>query len=60
MRSPGFLQRQSQDWASKCCGYNLNQLATGVKKALQRRKARKIREQVERELAEVVAAAASK
>lgn len=55
-----LLQRQSRDWASKCCGYNLNQLATSVKKALQRRKARKIREQVGRELAEVVEAAARK
>lgn len=55
-----LLQRQSRDWASRCCGYNLNQLATSVKKGLQRRKARKIREQVGRELAEVVEAAARK
>jgi hypothetical protein len=55
-----LLQRQSRDWASRCCGYNLNQLATSVKKALQRRKARQIRQQVEQELAEVVKAAARK
>ena len=55
-----LLQRQSRDWASRCCGYNLNQLATSVKNGLQRRKARKIREQVGRELAEVVEAAARK
>ena len=55
-----LLQRQSRDWASRCCGYNQTQLATSVKKGLQRRKARKIREQVGRELAEVVEAAARK
>lgn len=52
-----LLQRQSADWASRCCGYNLNRLAKGVSTALQRRKERKVREQVARELAEVRAAA---
>ena len=53
-----LLQRQSADWASRCCGYNLNQLANSVKGALHRRKVRRIRQQVERDLAEVVGAAA--
>jgi hypothetical protein len=51
-----LLQRQSQDWASKCCGLNLNQFATSVKAAVQRRKVRRIRQQIARELAELEAA----
>jgi hypothetical protein len=52
-----LLQRQSADWASQCCGFNLNRLAKGVRTALQGRKERKVHEQVARELAEVIATA---
>jgi hypothetical protein len=54
-----LLQRQSHVWASRCCGFNLlslNQLATSLHKALQRRKVRQIRQQIARELAELDAA----
>jgi hypothetical protein len=50
------LQRQSADWASRCCGIGLDPLFKGVERALQRRKLRKTREQIARELAEVEAA----
>jgi hypothetical protein len=50
------LQRQSADWASKCCGINLNQLFQSAERALHRRKVRRIREQIARELAELEAA----
>ena len=49
------LQRQSADWASKCCGLNLNQLFNSAERALHRRKVRKIREQIARELAQLEA-----
>ena len=51
-----LLQRQSQDWASKCCGFDLNQLATSVHRALQRREVRRIRRRIARELAQLEAA----
>jgi hypothetical protein len=57
------LQRQSADWAAKCCGgYVLGTRSFGVRldplfasldKALQRRRLRKIREQIAAELAQV-------
>ena len=59
------LQRQSADWAARCCGYVLASGAVGIgldplfdrlEKALQRRKVRKIRERIARELAELEAA----
>jgi hypothetical protein len=50
------FQRQSADWASKCCGLNLNQLFKSVKKGLQQREARKIHQQIARELARLEAA----
>ena len=50
------LQRQSADWASKCCGIGLGPLFQSVENALERRKIRKIREQIARELAELEAA----
>lgn len=50
------LQRQSADWAGKCCGYNLGSLLKGVNDARRDRKARKTREQIARELAELTAA----
>ena len=34
------IQRQSADWASKCCGIGLEPLFKGVENALQRRKER--------------------
>jgi hypothetical protein len=51
-----LLQRQSAEWASKCCGYDLGQLVEGVNKVLRDRKVRKTREQIARELAELEAA----
>ena len=54
------LQRQSADWAAKCCGgfvlgnggygIRLDPLFESLDKALQRRKLRKIREQIAEEL----------
>lgn len=55
-----LLQRQSQEWASKCCGINLVQLAKNVQAAVRREETRRIRQQVARELAQVVEAAAKK
>jgi hypothetical protein len=52
----GVLQRQSADWAAQCCGISLDPLFKSVEKALQRRKERKIREQIARELTELEAA----
>jgi len=49
------LQRQSAEWASKCCGLSLAPLLKGVKRALQGRKVRKTREEIARELAELEA-----
>ena len=51
-----FLQRQSADWASRCCGIDLSQLTQSIKRALQQREVRKIREEIARELAELEAA----
>jgi hypothetical protein len=50
------LQRQSADWAARCCGLSLDPLFKSLEKALERRRVRKIREQIARELAEVEAA----
>jgi hypothetical protein len=47
------LQRQSAEWASKCCGYDLGQVMKIVDKAMRDRKIRKTREQIARELAEL-------
>ena len=55
-----LLQRQSQEWASKCCGINLVQLTTSIKRVLRRREEREIRQQIARELAEVEEAARKK
>jgi hypothetical protein len=49
------LQRQSAEWAGKCCGIGLGSLFNSVEDALQRRRVRKIREQIARELAEIEA-----
>jgi hypothetical protein len=50
------IQRQSADWAARCCGMSLEPLFTAFENALERRKIRKIREQIARELAELEAA----
>jgi hypothetical protein len=50
------LQRQSHDWASRCCGLDLGVLFDPIDRALQRRKERKIREQIARELEALKAA----
>jgi hypothetical protein len=50
------FERQSAAWAAKCCGIGLDPLLARLDKALQRRKVRKIREQIARELAELEAA----
>jgi hypothetical protein len=50
------LQRQSADWGARCCGINLDQLFKSLDDALKRRKVRKTREQIARELAELEAA----
>ena len=52
----GVLQRQSADWAARCCGISLNPIIKSVEEALQRRKEREIREQIARELAQIEAA----
>ncbi len=51
------LQRQSAEWRSKCCGFNLLALKDGIGKAVRHWKEERIRDQVSRELAEVIAAA---
>ena len=50
------FQRQSQEWSSKCCGLDLIGLAKSVDRFLKKREARKIRDQVVRELAQIEAA----
>ena len=57
---PTLLQAQSRDWASRCCGLDLGVLFNSIDRALQRRKERKIREQIARELDELKAAAVVK
>ena len=51
-----LLQRQSADWGSRCCGISLSQLFDSMERALHRRKVRRIREEIRRELAELEAA----
>jgi hypothetical protein len=51
-----IIQRQSADWASKCCGFDLGQIVRIVDKAMEDRQIRKTREQIYRELAELEAA----
>jgi len=50
------LQRQSADWGAKCCGIDLTVVFNSLEDALQRRRERKIREQIARELAELESA----
>ena len=51
-----ILQRQSADWAAKCCGYNLGSILKVVNDARRDRQVRKTRDQIARELAELAAA----
>ena len=53
------LQRQSADWASRCCGLDLGVLFKPIDEAMKRRKERKIRERIAEELEQVKAAAAA-
>lgn len=57
---PTLLQAQSRDWASRCCGLDVGALFKSIDRAMQRRKERKIREQIARELEELKAAAVVK
>ncbi len=50
------LQRQSAEWSSRCCGFDLGLIFNAVDKALKERQIRKTREQIWRELAELEAA----
>ncbi len=50
------LQRQSADWASRCCGINLGSLFQKLEDAQRRHEVRKIREQIARELEDLEAA----
>jgi hypothetical protein len=50
------LQRQSAEWASKCCGINIGQVVQMIDDAMKERKIRKTQEQIWRELAELEAA----
>ena len=54
---PTLLQRQSREWASQCCGLDLEVLFKPIDRAWQQRKQRKIRERIARELDELKAAA---
>lgn len=51
------LQKQSAEWASKCCGLNLLSLTKGLKGAWRRRYERRMRVQIARELVDLRAAA---
>jgi hypothetical protein len=54
------LQRQSADWASRCCGFDLGQLFKGLEQALDRRTTRMIHERISRELADLEASRAAR
>jgi hypothetical protein len=45
------LQRQSQEWRSKCCGFNLLGALDGVRDAARSYEIRKVRAQITRDLA---------
>ena len=47
------LQRQSAEWAAKCCGLGLDPLFKGLDDARKRRRVRKIRQQIAGELAAI-------
>jgi hypothetical protein len=47
------LQRQSQEWRSKCCGINLLGVLDGVRAAARDYETRKVRAQITRDLAAI-------
>lgn len=49
------LQRQSADWAARCCGIDLGQVFKRVGEAWDRRKARQLRDRIRREVADLEA-----
>jgi hypothetical protein len=55
---PTLLQVQSREWASKCCGLDLGALFKSIDRALDRRRQRKIRQEIARELEELKVATA--
>jgi hypothetical protein len=55
-----LLQRQSAEWAAKCCGLDIGSLLNRVNKSMRDRKIRKTREQIARELAELKAVRSGK
>ena len=50
------LQRQSAEWASQCCGLSLDPIFKRIGKAREQRAIRKLREQIQRDLAAIEAA----
>ncbi len=54
------FQRQSAEWRSKCCGFDVGQIFELIDKKMLERKIRKTREQIMQELAFLEAAAAKK
>ena len=56
---PTLLQKQSREWASQCCGLDLGMLFKSIDRALDRRRERKIREEIARELEALKAARAA-
>jgi hypothetical protein len=51
-----LLQRQSAEWAARCCGFDLGLLVEGFNQLRTERTIRKAREQIARELAAIDAA----
>ena len=49
------LQRQSAQWASQCCGISLDPIFKAIGAAMERRAVRKLREQIQRDLAAIEA-----
>lgn len=49
------IQRQSADWAAKCCGIAVAPLIKSMENALERRRVEKIRRRITRELDEIEA-----
>jgi hypothetical protein len=54
------LQRQSQEWFSRCCGINEVELLKSLDRALRRREVRRIRKQIDQDLAQIAANKARK
>ncbi len=54
------LQRQSADWAARCCGYDIGSMLKAVDRVRRERQIRKTRAQIARELAALKAARSRK